>query len=325
MAWGLRRQVESHDWRLSASEEDRREYDAFGPWIYDIKAERDIPKRFRAVCERHRDARFLLKVPRGVDRRDAHPGMDLYVAMLAVHDHGASLMRLTGEDVATQDIIWDELAALESYVNLLIGRWTLMLRDGGAFVVDYNAVSSGLMDKVTEFVRSRWILRGEAPRAVEPDPVVDVADHYFSNELYVKRRSGPQPVAPIHVEPKNRLCRDEANRRRLSTGVMFLDAPDELIIVNRGKPTRRFFETRCARNCIFVPYAGLTSFTLASPPADRPARFHELTLRLDKQVIRQFCLLAPERVLARLAAHGAPRSAPTAPTCRSRRRRFSAD
>jgi hypothetical protein len=35
-------------------------------------------------------------------------------------------------------------------------------------------------------------------------------------------------------------------------------------------------------------------------------RFHELMLRLDKQVIRQPCLVAPERVLARLAAHGVP-------------------
>ena len=304
MAWGFRRQVEYRDWYGLASEEDRREYDAFGPWVYNIKAERDIPKRFRAACERHRAARFLLKVPRRVDRRDAHPGMDLYVAVLAVHNHGVSLMRLTGEGVTTQDAVWDEVAALESHINLLIGRWTLMLRDGGAFAVDYNAVSSDLMDKVTDFVRSRWIRHGEAPRVLEPDPPVTVADHYFRYELHAKRRSGPQPVWPIHVEPRDRFCRNAANRRRLSTGVMFLDAPDELIIVNCGKPTRRFFEPRYASNCIFVPYAGLTSFALASPPTGQPMRFHELMLRLDKKVIRQHCLVAPERVLARLAAHG---------------------
>ena len=43
MPWGRRRPVEHHDWRFSASEEDLREYDAFGPWLYDVKAERDIP------------------------------------------------------------------------------------------------------------------------------------------------------------------------------------------------------------------------------------------------------------------------------------------
>ena len=100
MAWGLRRPVESHDWRRSASADELREYDAFGPWIYNIKAERDTPKRFRAACERHHGARFLLKAPRAIERRDAHPGMDLYVAMLAVHDDGVSFMRLTDEGVS---------------------------------------------------------------------------------------------------------------------------------------------------------------------------------------------------------------------------------
>jgi hypothetical protein len=308
MPWGRTRRVERHDWRRSASEEDLREYDAFGPWIYEIKAERDAPKCFRAACMSHYDARFLLKVPRGVDRRDAHPGMDLYAAVLAVHDHGASLMRLTGEGVVTQDVVWSDVAALESYKDLLYSRLTLMLRDGGAFALEYSTVSSALMRKVTDFVRSQWRRHGEAPRPVGPEPVVTIADLFFQNELNDKRRSGPQPVAPIHIEPRDRFCRDAANRRRLSTGVMFLDAPDELIIVNRGKPTRRFLEARYAADCVFVPYAGLTSFALLRPPADRSARFCELALRLDKQVIRQSCLVAPERVMARLVAHGAPQT-----------------
>jgi hypothetical protein len=309
MAWGLRRPVESHDWRRSASADDLREYDAFGPWIYNVTAERDTPKRFHAACERHHGARFLLKVPRGVERRDAHPGMDLYVAMLAVHDHGASFMRLTDEGVTVQDLVWDEVAALQSHTNLLSAAWTLMLRDGDAFSLDYNAVSSDLMDRVTDFVRSRLVRHGEATHVLEPDAVVTVADPYFRYQLSAKRRSGPRPVVPIHVEPRDRFCRDAANHRKLSTGVMFLDTPDELIIVNRGKPTRRFFfESPYAANCIFVPYAGLTSFTLVRAPADRPGRFCELALRLDKQVIRQPCLVAPERVVARLAARHVPQT-----------------
>jgi len=115
MAWGRKRRVAHHDWRRSASEEDLREYDAFGPWIYEIKAESDTPKRFRAACAGHRDARFLLKAPRDIDRRDVRPGMDLYVAVLAVHDDGLSLMRLTDEGVVSQDVVWSQVAALESH------------------------------------------------------------------------------------------------------------------------------------------------------------------------------------------------------------------
>jgi hypothetical protein len=185
---------------------------------------------------------------------------------------------------------------------------TLMLRDGGAFALEYNTVSSTLIREVTDFVRSHWTPHGEAPRALEPNPVVTIADLVFQNELDAKRRSGPQSVVPIHAEPANRYCRDAANRHRLSTGVMFLDAPDELIVINRGEPTRRFLEARYAMNCVFVPYAAVTSFALVRPPTGRAKRFHELTLQLDKQVFRQSCLVAPERVLARLAAHGAPQT-----------------
>jgi hypothetical protein len=308
MTWGRGPRVKDYNWRLAVSEDDLREYDAFGPWIYEIKDERDTPKRFRAACGRHYGARFLLKVPRNVERRDTRPGMDLYVAVLAVYDHGVSLMRLTDESVVTQDLVWSDVAILESYKDLLYSRLTLMLRRGGAFALEYSTVSSALMRKVTDFVRSQWMRHGEAPRAFGSDPVVIIADLVFQNELDAKRRSGPQPVAPIHAEPANRYCRDAANRRRLSTGVMFLEAPGELIIVNRDEPTRRFLEARYALNCVFVPYAGVTSFALVRSSVDRSRRFHELTLRVGKHVLRQSCLVAPERVLARLAAYGVPQT-----------------
>ena len=89
---------------------------------------------------------------------------------------------------------------------------------------------------------------------------------------------------------------------------MFLDAPDELIIVNRDKPTRRFFEAVDAVSCVFIPYAGLTSFALVRPPTGRGTRFHQLRLTLDKQVVQQSCLVEPVRVLARLAAYGVPQT-----------------
>src|SRR6202142_801227 len=69
MTWGRRKPTyKTYDWRLVASKDDLREYDAFGPWIYEIKDERDTPRRFRAACGRHYGARILLKVPRNIER-----------------------------------------------------------------------------------------------------------------------------------------------------------------------------------------------------------------------------------------------------------------
>ena len=78
--------------RLAANEDDLREYDAFGPWIYEITDERDTSKRFRAACARQLDARLLLKLPRNVELRDVRPGMHLDVEVLAVNEHGVSVM-----------------------------------------------------------------------------------------------------------------------------------------------------------------------------------------------------------------------------------------
>ena len=305
MAWGLRRPVEHHDWRRSASEDELREYDAFGPWIYNIKAERDTPKRFRAACERHQGARFLLKAPRGVERRDAHPGMDLYVAMLAVHDHGASFMRLTGEGVTVQDLVWDEVAALKSHTNLLSASWTLMLRDG-AFSLDYNAdASDGQSDRLRPLALVR---HGEAPHVLERSgrhrrrPLFPLPTQRQAAQRTAACRADPRraarPLLPRRGEPPPAFdrrdvpgCARRADHRQ-----------------SRQADAAFFFESPYAANCIFIPYAGLTSFSLVRPPADRPARFCELALRLDKQVIRQSCLVAPEQVLARLAAHGVPQT-----------------
>ena len=74
---GKRQPVPYRDWYRAASAEDRKEYDAFGPWIDPIRSEGEMPRRFRDVYGEHRDARFLLKVPISADRMQVRPGMDL--------------------------------------------------------------------------------------------------------------------------------------------------------------------------------------------------------------------------------------------------------
>lgn len=72
-----RRPIEPANWYHAASPEDRREYDAFGPWILEVRDEAGMPRRFRPAYPRVQDARFLLKVPCDADRRAVRPGMDL--------------------------------------------------------------------------------------------------------------------------------------------------------------------------------------------------------------------------------------------------------
>jgi hypothetical protein len=308
VAWARKRQP-VRDWYWAASPEDRREYDAFGPWVDAVRSQGEMPPRFRAAYSAHHDARFLLKVPIAADRLAMRPGMNLYRMVLAVHDDRLSLLQLVEGGIATRTIAWTDVAAVRSHVNLLSASWSLLLRDGDAVTVDYNTVSSWRLDTVTDFIRAR--LTPDAERINEQSKVgqVAVADLFFQNMLLAVRRSLPRPVVPLHFEPRDRPCRDAANRRRLSTGLLILDATDELVIVDRGAPVRRYFHPTYAARLTFIPYASLTAFALTPPPSDGKARFHHLALSIDRQVIDQPCLASPDRVVACLAGHGVPQTA----------------
>ncbi len=303
LAWGRKRQSAA-DWYWAASPEDRKEYNAFGPWVDAVRNEAEMPPRFRAAYAEHRDAHFLLKVPINADRSQVRPGMSLYKMILAVHDDRLSLLRLTDGSIATRTIRWSEIAAIRSTVNLLSASWSLLTRDGDAVILDYNTVSSHRLDRVTEFIRDQLTPAAARPNEAGEGGSIAVADLFFQNMLNAARGGIPRPVTPIHFEPRDRPCRDEGNRRRLSTGLLIIDAADELIIVDRGTPTRRYFRPTYAARLTYIPYAVLTGFRIAAPPSSGKGSFHTLALAIDRQRIVQPCLMPPERVAACLAAHG---------------------
>ena len=296
------------DWYWTASPEDRREYDAFGPWVDAVRSEADMPPRFRAAYAAHRDARFLFKVPIRAERREVRPGWDLYRQVLAVHDDRLDLLSLSAGAIATRTILWTEVGAIRTMTNLLAAEWSLLTRDGAAVTVDYNTVSARRFDALSGFVRGKLAPGGG--RAAEPaGAAVTVADLFFRNMFNAARNRTPRPVVPIHFEPQGRFCRDEKNRRRLSTGLLILDATDELVIVDRGLPVRHYFFPTYAARLTFIPFAALTGFGLVAPPSASKGHFHRLTLAVDRQRIVQSCLAWPQRVVACLSERGIPQTA----------------
>ena len=60
------------------------EYDAFGPWVYEIDEDHPLPKLFVPYIQPDPDRSIMVKVPRQIDRQDANPDMDLYDYVIAV-------------------------------------------------------------------------------------------------------------------------------------------------------------------------------------------------------------------------------------------------
>jgi hypothetical protein len=293
-------------WYYDADPEDRREYDAFGPWIGEVDSERDLPRLYRPFWPRLAGARFVLKIPIDVERVRVRPGTDLYKAVLAVDDAGVLFLRMAGDGVVVEERGWDDIAAIQSYSNLLIGRWSLFDRAGGRLDVDYNTVSARLMDAITEWVRARTAWDKANDNAPRPNAGLAGPEPLFRYILFQLGRAGPRPVTPIHVEAAGRWCRGAGRLRRLTTARMVAATPAELILVDRGEPSRAFWATTYASSVTTIPWDCLTGFAFqeASPARLRP--FHALTLDLAVARIRFPCLDTPDAVIAALVARGVP-------------------
>ena len=296
MAQRARRAPES-DWRADADPDDLREYDAFGPWIEPVRTAIGMPRVFRPWYAEFADAAFLLKIPKDIDRAQARPGQDLFAAVLAVGERGVCQLRHDGGTVTREDATWEQVVAWSTYTNLLLARWSLLLANGSALHVPHNSVGSDLMAQVTKYVRAHAATRSE--RSGQPTlPEVAVPQDYSASKLAELKRTFPAPVVAIHIEPKNRLCRSGRFGRRLSTGLMVVDTPDELVLVNGGEAKRPLFAPHYATNVLAVPYSRLDSWELV--PGTAGPDFHSLVLRAGGQVINQPFLDHPAPVIAAL-------------------------
>lgn len=122
------------------------EFDEFGPWIYEVRSEEDVPRLFRTHPIDFESTETVLKVPRRIGRRDANPDMDLYENLIIAGSDSITVLTRRGDGYDTVEVPYGRIAAISSGVALLDGR--LVIHDtegreaaGLAVDVRYNGVS----------------------------------------------------------------------------------------------------------------------------------------------------------------------------------------
>ena len=65
---------------------DLAEYNAFGPWAYEISEKYPLPPLFAPYFTADDKAVIKIKIPREIERRNAEPGMDLYDYVVALYE-----------------------------------------------------------------------------------------------------------------------------------------------------------------------------------------------------------------------------------------------
>ena len=153
---------------------DTREYDLFGPWVDEVRAEGDIPRLYRPHALDLGAARLVLKVPRNIARRDATPDMDLYDHLVALEPERLTVLSrsTTVGEYDVRHVAYTDVVAIEDVVTLLDARVRVHTRDGEVLTVTYNGADRANPGRLVEELRllamGRADLDPQSPPAAAP-------------------------------------------------------------------------------------------------------------------------------------------------------------
>jgi hypothetical protein len=273
-----------NDWYHGASAEDRQEYDAFGPWVSPIRSIEEMPKRFRVSFDENAGAAFMFKIPINAERRNLRPGMDLYCTVVAIHPDRVVLLEWNGEEVESHVVRMDAVQAIRSYQNLLQSQLSLLIDDGSSACVEYNSVSSDLMDEAILFLQRHVAAltpetRGEEASAAGQE-VEAIEDHFYLSLWEDSKRRCPD-ARVLHWEAPGIRCRDTSGWRRYSLGCLVLYEAGTLVVLGRGRFMRKWHEAIYSREELFVPLASVVAVETTSRPAG-----HNETVPVTRLMLR---------------------------------------
>ena len=134
------------------------EYDAFGPWVYQVRAPEEVPRLFRDGPIDLERSELVVKVPRNIARRDATPQMDLYDHLLAAGAEQLTVLSRQPSGYTTVTVPYRSIAAIESGTDLLDGRLAIHPTTGEPpTTVGYNGSSQEMVDRLVAVIRSHYL------------------------------------------------------------------------------------------------------------------------------------------------------------------------
>ena len=130
---------------------DLAEYNAFGPWAYEISDKYPVPRLFVPYFESNDDAIMKIKIPREIERRNANPGMDLYDYVIALYEDRLRVLERQDSQVKEHVITSQDFMGVRIYENILKGGYTIFSSEG-TVSFPFNGVSIDLFQKFTDLV-----------------------------------------------------------------------------------------------------------------------------------------------------------------------------
>lgn len=222
------------------------EYDAFGPWIYEVRTAEEVPRLFRTYPLDLDAAILTIKVPRVIDRRDANPSMDLYDILLSLGPEKVTVLRRRGREYDFREVPYGELQGVSEVIDLLDGRLTLHA-DGGPVVVRFNGSSSEIVSHLVKLIRGLYVTAPPSDRPLSASPGGEPSLAEIERDLQLmhrrlRRENGAERI--IAVQDRHAVVATGANAvsraiaRAWPTTLqssIFSIGEQELQVLHRGK------------------------------------------------------------------------------------------
>ena len=261
------------------------EYDAFGPWVYDVDGEHPLPPLFVPFVDMSKSWRMLLKIPRDIERRRATPDMDLYDFVVGADDAGVQIWSRREKAVESTRIAYRDITGIRLYQRLLHGVCTLYSA-GGPVILTYNTVSADVMRRFGDLVRAEYGGGVSAAAGLRGDP--DLRERDLDIWLYNQMRDLRDRGVCFTLDAYQPCWSDTRTDRHLPwkrkeefAGTLYLHNEREVLLLRSGKPEKKGEQTYSAEFTA-IPWSALGGVLLES------SQLHEGAL------LASFCLLGAE-------------------------------
>ena len=220
------------------------EYDAFGPWIYEVNEDHPLPPLFVPFYKEDGNCLMRIKIPRNIERINANPGMDLYDCVIGLYQDHIYILKRKDKLVEESSARYSEIIGIEALYQLLAGTLTLYLSDG-KITIPFNVVSNNVIMKLIGIIRSRYsekTYEDSNHYCFDGNPSVETL---FRNLLNTMKSEEDLRICAVQrsISLKlnngsyiDRLWHFFAGRKLLNT--LHLSNSRELIILTRGRNFR---------------------------------------------------------------------------------------
>lgn len=242
------------------------EYDAFGPWAYEIDEDHPLPPLFVPYVENAGAYRMLFKLPRDIERRKATPDMDLYDYVVGADEEGIRIWSRREKEVDAVSLPFREIGGVRLYQRLLKGVFSVYGREK-TVSLPYNTVSADVLWKLLALIRQTWPRESAAPSGLVRDQELaeEKIDIWLYNQLRDLRERGisllMDAYQPYHSAfPKGR--RLPWTKQEEFAGTLYLHNEQEFLMLRSGKPEKKG-EQKYSTEFTAIPWTALEGVSVA--------------------------------------------------------------